>query len=55
MPRPVTILTTPAGSTSRQISPSMVAESGLVSGGLSTTVLPAMSGAASALAANLIG
>ena len=55
MPVPVTMLTTPAGSTSRQISASMVADSGLVSGGLSTTQLPAISGAASALAANLIG
>src|SRR5262249_59881977 len=53
--RPVTILTPPAGITSLQISPSMVADNGLVSGGLSTTQLPAISGAASAFAANLIG
>ena len=49
------MLTTPGGSIFWQISPSMVAESGLVSGGLSTTQLPATSGAASAFAANLIG
>jgi hypothetical protein len=49
------MLTTPGGSSWRQISPKIVAESGLVSGGLSTTQLPATSGAASAFAANLIG
>ena len=55
MPNPVTMFTTPAGRTSRQISASIVAERGLVSGGFSTTQLPAINGAARALAANLIG
>ena len=55
MPLPVTMLATPGGRTSLQISPSTLADSGLVSGGFTTTVLPAIKGAASAFEANLIG
>ena len=39
-PRPVTTLTTPAGSSSARIAPSFSAVSGVISEGLKTTVLP---------------
>ena len=55
MPLPLTILATPGGKTSLQISPSSVADSELVSGGLMIAVLPAISGPARPRAAKLSG
>ena len=55
MPLPVTILTMPGGMISREISPRIEADSELVSGGLITTVLPAISGPARPRTAKLSG
>src|SRR2546423_15116244 len=47
LPAPVTMLTTPGGSSAcMQISANNIADSGVVSAGLSTTVLPAASAGA---------
>ena len=46
-PRPVTMLATPAGSSSARISASLSAVSGVISEGLKTTVLPPASAGAS--------
>ncbi|MFO1143066.1 MAG: hypothetical protein U1E59_11840 [Amaricoccus sp.] len=51
----MTILKTPAGSASRATSARMSAESGLVSGGFTTTALPAARAAAVRATANISG
>ena len=54
-PLPVTMFTTPGGKISAIRSASSSADSGVASAGFSTTALPAMSGAAILVAANISG